>query len=88
MATFFVTLADSGALVTAMIASGGKHEARFVPRVTWAIAIGLLAGALLYAGGIGALQTAAIVTRLPFALVLLAICYGLIRLLHESADQT
>lgn len=87
VATFFVTSADSGALVTAMIASGGHHEARFLPRVTWAITIGLLAGVLLYAGGIGALQTAAIVTGLPFALVLLAICYGLIRLLHESADQ-
>ncbi|AIT81153.1 BCCT family transporter [Novosphingobium pentaromativorans] len=87
VATFFVTSADSGALVTAMIASGGHHEARFVPRVTWAIAIGALAGALLYAGGLGALQTAAIVTGLPFALVLLAMCYGLIKMLRHADRQ-
>ncbi|MCJ2182171.1 BCCT family transporter [Novosphingobium sp. 1949] len=87
VATFFVTSADSGALVTAMIASGGQQEARFVPRVTWAIAIGILAGALLYAGGLGALQTAAIVTGLPFALVLLAICLGLTRMLKAEAAE-
>jgi len=88
VATFFVTSADSGALVTAMIASGGNHEARFVPRVTWAISIGLLAGALLYAGGLQALQTAAIVTGLPFALVLLAIAFGLVRMMrHDRAEQ-
>ena len=84
VATFFVTSADSGALVTAMIASGGHHEAGFAPRVTWAIAIGILAGALLWSGGLGALQTAAILTGLPFALVLLAVALGLIRLLQEA----
>ncbi|QQN73306.1 BCCT family transporter [Croceicoccus sp. YJ47] len=83
VATFFVTSADSGALVTAMIASGGHQEAGFTPRVTWAVAIGVLAGALLWSGGMGALQTAAIVTGLPFALVLLAMTYGLLRMLAE-----
>ncbi|GGC34313.1 hypothetical protein GCM10011371_22050 [Novosphingobium marinum] len=84
VATFFVTSADSGALVTAMIASGGHHHAGFLPRVTWAIAIGLLAGVLLWSGGIGALQTAAIVTGLPFALVLLALAFGLLRMLGDA----
>lgn len=84
VATFFVTSADSGALVTAMIASGGHHEAGFVHRVTWAVSIGLLAAVLLWAGGLTALQTAAIVTGLPFALVLLAMAFGLIRLLREE----
>ena len=84
VATFFVTSADSGALVTAMIASGGHHHAGFVPRVTWAIAIGILAGVLLWAGGLGALQTAAIVTGLPFALVLLAMAAGLLKMLHSE----
>jgi choline/glycine/proline betaine transport protein len=87
VATFFVTSADSGALVVAMIASGGHHDASFVSRVTWAVAIGVLAGALLWAGGLGALQTAAIVAGLPFALVLLAIAVGLLRLLPNEARQ-
>lgn len=84
---FFVTSADSGALVTAMIASGGAQEASFVSRVTWAVAIGCLAAALLISGGIGALQTAALLTGLPFALVLMAIAFGLMRLLGEDAEE-
>jgi choline/glycine/proline betaine transport protein len=88
VATFFVTSADSGALVTAMIASGGHHHAGFVPRVTWAIAIGVLAGALLWAGGLGALQTAAIVTGLPFAIVLLAMTWAVLRLLMAEVDTS
>jgi choline/glycine/proline betaine transport protein len=84
IATFFVTSADSGALVVAMIASGGNHEAGFAPRVTWAVAMGVLAAGLLFAGGLGALQTAAIVTGLPFALVLLVIAGGTIRLVGQD----
>jgi choline/glycine/proline betaine transport protein len=82
--TFFVTSADSGALVTAMIASGGHHHAGFAPRVTWAIAMGALAGALLWSGGFAALQTAAIVTGLPFAIVLLALTIGLMKMLRQD----
>ncbi|PEQ14493.1 choline transporter [Novosphingobium sp. PC22D] len=84
VATFFVTSADSGALVVAMIASGGDHEAGLIPRVTWAISMGVLAAGLLYAGGLGALQTAAIVTGLPFALVLLVMAWGTIRMLAKD----
>jgi choline/glycine/proline betaine transport protein len=87
IATFFVTSADSGALVVAMIASGGDHEAGFAPRVTWAVAMGALAAGLLFAGGLTALQTAAIVTGLPFALVLLIIAWGVIRLLHRELHE-
>ncbi len=87
IATFFVTSADSGALVVTMIASGGHSEAGFAPRVTWAITMGVLAGGLLYAGGLTALQTAAIVTGLPFAAVLLVMAWGTIRLLSEDYDK-
>ncbi|MXP26595.1 BCCT family transporter [Altererythrobacter indicus] len=84
VATFFVTSADSGALVTAMIASGGHSNAGLAHRVTWAVAIGALAGALLWSGGLNALQTAAIVTGLPFSIVLLLMAIGLIRMVaHE-----
>ena len=84
IATFFVTSADSGALVVAMIASGGDHEAGFAPRVTWAISMGILAAGLLFAGGLTALQTAAIITGLPFAIVLLVMAGGTLRLIHQD----
>jgi choline/glycine/proline betaine transport protein len=82
--TFFVTSADSGAMVTDIIASGGEQNRGVLQRSVWAVALGLMAGVLLMAGGLGALQTAAIVTGLPFALVLLLMCFAVHKLMSED----
>ncbi|MBM3716373.1 MAG: BCCT family transporter, partial [Actinobacteria bacterium] len=73
---FFITSADSGALVMSMIATGGEEEPKNWVRVFFALATALIAFALLLAGGLMALQTAAISIALPFSLVLLAICWA------------
>jgi choline/glycine/proline betaine transport protein len=73
---FFVTSADSGALVMSMIATGGQEEPRRWVRVFFTLASSLIALALLFAGGLQALQTAAISIALPFSLVMLAICWA------------
>jgi len=73
---FFVTSSDSGSLVMAMIASGGDIEPKTWLRVFFATAAALLAVALLLAGGLDALKTAAITTALPFSLVLLLTCWS------------
>ncbi len=83
--TFFVTSADSGALVTDIMASGGHLEPPLGRRVAWAVSLGVMAAVLLVGGGLAALQTAAIVTGTPFALVLLLICVGLRRMLIEDS---
>lgn len=72
---FFVTSADSGALVMGMIATGEEEPKRWV-RIFFTLATSLIAFALLLAGGLTALQTAAISIALPFSLVLLAICWA------------
>ena len=46
-----------------------------VQRIFWAVTEGAVAAVLLIGGGLGALQTAAITTGLPFAMVLLLMCY-------------
>lgn len=71
---FFVTSSDSGSLVIDTITAGGKVDAPVAQRVFWAIFEGLVAIVLLLAGGLGALQAAAITTGIPFALVLLGMC--------------
>ncbi|NRG42101.1 BCCT family transporter [Rathayibacter sp. VKM Ac-2804] len=71
---FFVTSADSGALVMAMIATGGDAEPRNGIRVFFALATALLALSLLIAGGLDALQTAAILSALPFSVVMILMC--------------
>ncbi|WP_148415395.1 BCCT family transporter [Haloferax sp. KTX1] len=73
--TFFVTSSDSGSLVVDHLTSGGKHNVPRRQRVFWAVTEGLVASLLLYGGGLGALQTAAIATGFPFAVVLVVMCY-------------
>lgn len=75
---FFVTSSDSGALVMAMIASGGDIEPKNWLRVFFAFVAALLAVALLLSGGLNALKTAAITTALPFSVVLLLTCWSTI----------
>ncbi|WP_165859625.1 BCCT family transporter [Tsuneonella suprasediminis] len=80
--TFFVTSADSGALVIDMITSGAVDNPPVWQRVFWAVCAGGVAAVLLVAGGLRALQTAAIASALPFAVVMVFICYGLLRALQ------
>ncbi len=84
--TFFVTSADSGALVIDMITSGAAAHPPVWQRIFWAVCAGIVAAVLLVAGGLQALQTAALVSALPFALVMLFICYGLLRALQTESD--
>ena len=74
---FFVTSSDSGSLVIDTITAGGKVDAPVAQRVFWAIFEGLVAVVLLLAGGLAALQAAAITTGIPFALVLLGMCVAI-----------
>jgi len=74
--TFFVTSSDSGSLVIDIITSGGNENPPVWQRIFWAISEGVVASVLLLAGGLGALQTAAISSALPFLLVMIFICVG------------
>jgi choline/carnitine/betaine transport len=84
--SFFVTSSDSGSLVVDHLTSGGKLDSPKTQRVFWAVMEGLIAAVLLIGGGLGALQTAAITTGLPFALVLLVMCGSLYVAFHEELD--
>ncbi|MFN2165299.1 MAG: BCCT family transporter, partial [Anaerolineae bacterium] len=87
--TFFVTSSDSGSLVIDIITAGGNTEPPKVQRIFWAVMEGAVAAALLLGGGLVALQTAAITTGLPFAIILLGMCYALHKGLAEyKSGQT
>jgi choline/glycine/proline betaine transport protein len=81
--TFFVTSSDSGSLVIDIITAGGNTEPPKIQRIFWAVMEGLVAATLLIGGGLVALQTAAISTGLPFAIILLGMCWALYKGLHE-----
>ncbi|MGB8713756.1 MAG: BCCT family transporter [Onishia taeanensis] len=76
---FFVTSSDSGSLVIDSITAGGKVDAPKTQRVFWAIVEGAIAIALLLGGGLGALQSAAVSTGLPFTIVLMLGCYTVVK---------
>lgn len=87
---FFVTSADSGALVLAnftSILADVNHDAPVKLRIFWAAIIGLITIALLMAGGLNALQSAVVITALPFSLVIFAIMAGTYRALRVEGSK-
>ncbi|WP_137286703.1 BCCT family transporter [Halorussus salinisoli] len=77
--TFFVTSADSSTLAVSMMTTGGKEHPSSINRVFWAVLQGAVASILMVVGGVNALQSAAIITGAPFAIVCLIAMLGLIR---------
>jgi choline/glycine/proline betaine transport protein len=72
-------------MVIDMLASGGHPNPPTWSRVLFSFLEGAVAIALLLAGGLGALQAAALATALPFSAVLLLMCVATLRSLR--ADQ-
>jgi len=79
---FFVTSADSGALVVDQLAAGGTTTAPVWQRIFWSVLMGTVAVVLLLADGLTALQTATIATALPFSAILLVAIWGLFKALR------
>ncbi|MEQ5807521.1 choline BCCT transporter BetT [Alteromonas sp. NFXS44] len=79
---FFVTSCDSGAMVVDMLCSNGRNDTPLWQRIYWAVSVGVVAAILLYAGGLGALQTMTIVAALPFSVILLVALFGLMKALR------
>ncbi|WP_193161417.1 BCCT family transporter [Microbulbifer hainanensis] len=84
---FFVTSADSGALVVNMLASHGRDDTPRWQQVFWCALIGVVAIALLLAGGLASLQTAVIASALPFSVILLTAIYGLFKALRTDTAK-
>ena len=82
--TFFVTSADSGALVTSYLTAGGKRDTDMLQRTLWPVVIGITAAVLLLGNGLAALQTAVITTALPFAALIVVMVYTIHRGLRRE----
>lgn len=83
---FFITSADSGIYVLNNIASRDKSLAS--PRwqaIMWGVLMSVVAILLMRVGGLAALQTMTLITALPFAILMLIMCFSLWKGL--SADK-
>lgn len=81
---FFITSADSGAFVVAMIAHRGDPHPPRITRIFWASASGVIAAALIGVGimtggdtsGMTALQALTLLAAAPFSLVMLGMMHS------------
>lgn len=74
--SFFVTSSDSGSFVVDMLTSGGRLDAPKSQKIFWASMEGLIAGILLIGGGLAALQTMIVLSGLPFAILIIIMCFS------------
>ena len=84
LVSWFVTSSDSGTLVTCTMLSMGDQHPPIKFRIFWGVTSGVVAGVLLLAGGLSALQTASIVAGLPISIALLFMAYGVVKALEED----
>ena len=83
---FFVTSADSGALVTDYLTAESEDSPTW-QRLFWIAVMATLAITLLLVGGLAALQSATIMSALPFTFIMLFIAWGLVKALHLDATK-
>lgn len=84
---FFVTTADSGALVMGQISSytTDPHQTSTNGvRIFWGAAMALLTAVMMIAGGIAVMQSATIVIALPFSFILVLVMIGLVKSLRDE----
>jgi len=79
---FFVTSADSAAYVIDMLCSNGKDKTPARQKIFWCTAIGLITAALLYTGGLAALQSLTMIFAFPLTVAILGCMCGLIKSLR------
>ena len=84
LVTYFITSADSATLVICTLVGMGKQKSPPKLRIFWGLVIGAVAGVLLLAGGLKALQTASIVAALPYSFVLILTTWGLYKSFREE----
>lgn len=70
LATFLITSTDCGTHVLCYMDAEGATETPIKIRIVWGSLIAILAGVLLYAGGLKAIQSASIIAGFPIAIFL------------------
>lgn len=83
---FFVTSADSGALVTDYLTAKTENSPVW-QRLFWTVIVALLSITLLIVGGLQALQSATMMSALPFTFIMLFLCWGLVKALRIDVTK-
>jgi choline/glycine/proline betaine transport protein len=87
----FVGAANSATYVLAMLTSGGDMDPDKKLRGGWGIAQGLITIMLILVGGtsaLKALQTASIVAAFPYMLIMIVMCFSILKALKADYTET
>jgi len=73
--------------VLGMLSERGNLNPSTKIKITWGIIQSATAAVLLLAGGLTILQTASLVAAFPFAIILVLICWSLVKALKADANS-
>lgn len=82
--TFLVTSADSATYILASMTSFGSLNPPTVFKIIWGVLMSAIAAVLLYSGGLEALQTASLISALPFTVLLLLMVWSFIKIIRTE----
>ena len=82
--TFLVTSADSATYILSSMTTNGSLNPPHIAKIVWGTLMAAIAGVLLYAGGLEALQTASLIAALPFTVLLLMMIVAVVKLLSRE----
>jgi glycine betaine transporter len=77
--TFFITSADSATIVLGIFSTNGNLNPSNGIKIIWGIILSAVAVVLLLTGSLSTLQTASIAAAFPFSIIMLGMCYCLIK---------
>ncbi|WP_173916611.1 BCCT family transporter [Halobacillus sp. Marseille-Q1614] len=87
ISTFFITSADSATFVLGMQTTNGSLNPPLKVKFIWGLIQAGAAAILLWQGGLGALQTAAIIAAFPFTLIMILLCFSLFKAFQEEGKK-
>jgi choline/glycine/proline betaine transport protein len=86
--TYLVTSADSAVLIINTINAAGDEGPKARPHILfWGAALALVVGALIIAGGLGAIQTAMVIGALPFSVVMVLMGLALVKAIWRDGRR-
>lgn len=85
--TFLVTSADSATFVLGMMTSKDKLDPSLGSKMIWGVFMSAIAAILLLASGLDGLQTASLVAALPFSIIMIFMCFSLLKELRKDTTD-
>ncbi|WP_158232525.1 BCCT family transporter [Sporosarcina sp. P13] len=88
IALFFITNAEAVTFVLAMLSQNGDLNPTRKVKATWGVYMAIVTGLLLLTGDLSTIQTLAIITSFPLTILMLFMCYSLLKELSKETIPT